>query len=189
MGNIKGLLSPSVRRSRRRRTRGVELIEFTMTLFPLLAFVTWLVSTSWAFFTTSALQYAVKVGVRTGITLNKTTVGSSDLTTYVKSLVQQNSFGFLKDTSLIHVHYYQPPATGSTGAVTDVSTVTTGSQPGNYPGNIMVVSVDGYTLSPLMARIFGWNRIDKSSTGISVSSADLIEQMDSTDIPPIGTAP
>lgn len=160
-----------------------------MTLFPLLMFVTWLVSTSWAYFTTSALQYAVKVGVRTGITLNKTTVGGSNLTAYVKNLVQQNSFGFLKDTSLIHVHYYQPPPTGSTGPVTDVSTVTTGSQPGNSPGNIMVVSIDGYKLNPLMVRIFAWNRIDKSATGVSVSSADLIEPMDPTDIAPIGTAP
>ena len=189
MGNLKGFLWRPRRHSRRRRTGGAELIEFTLTLFPLLMFVTWLVSTGWAFFTTSALQYAVRVGARTGITLNKTTVGSSNLTTYVKNLVVQNSFGFLKDTSLVHVHYYQPPAAGSSGPVTDVSTVTTGAEPGNYPGHIMVVSIDGYSLPPLMVRIFAWNRIDKSPSAISVSSADLIEPMDTTDLPPIGTAP
>jgi TadE-like protein len=174
---------------RRRRSRGAELIEFSLTLLPFMAIVTVLLSVCWGIFAKSALQYAVRVAVRTGITIDKTAAGSSDLTTIVKNLVQTNSFGFLPNTNLIHVHYYQPPSPGSSGPVTDVSTVTTGAQPGNWPGNIMVVSVDGFTLPSLIARIYSWNSMDRSSTSISVSSADLIEQIATNDLAPLGTAP
>jgi hypothetical protein len=104
-------------------------------------------------------------------------------------LVQTNSFGFLQNTSLVQVHYYQPPLPGSTGSLTDVSTVTTGSNPGNSPGNVMVVSVNNYSLPTLIPRIFRWNAVDGSSTTINVSSADLIEQIAYTDLAPLGTAP
>lgn len=160
-----------------------------MTFFPFLALITVLLSISWAIFAKSALQYAVKVAVRTGITIDKTAAGSSDLTTLVKNMVKSNSFGFLKDTSLVQVHYYQPPLPGSSGSMTDVSTVTTGSNPGNSAGNVMVVSVSGYSLPTLIPRIFRWNAIDKSPTTIDVSSADLIEQIASNDLAPLGTAP
>lgn len=175
--------------TRRERWRGAELVEFSMTLVPFLMFITVLISVSWGIFAKSALQYAVKAAVRTGITLNKEAAGSQTLTAAVKSLVQQNSFGFLPDTSLIHVHYYQPPLPGSTASMVDVSGVTTGSTPGNSAGNVMVVSIDGFQLTPLIARIFRWGATDKSSTTINVLSADLIEQIASTDLAPLGTAP
>jgi Flp pilus assembly protein TadG len=176
-------------KARRRHARGAELVEFSLTFLPFLVLVTVLLSSTWAMFAKSALQYAVKVAVRTGITIDKTAAGGSDLTTIVKNLVVNNSFGFLANTSLVHVHYYQPPSPGSTGPVVDVSTVTTGSQPGNSPGNIMVVSIDGFTLPPLIVRLFSWNKLDKSATSITVSSADLIEQIGTNDLAPLGTAP
>lgn len=182
-------LAGGSRRTRRQRSRGTELVEFTFTFLPFLAIITALISMSWAIFAKSALQYAVKVAVRTGITVDKVAAGTSDLTTIVKNIVLTNSFGFLQNTSLIHVHYYQPPSPGSTGPVVDVSTVTTGSTPGNYPGNIMVVSVDGFTLPTLIVRIFGWNQNDKSATTITVSSADIIESIAANDLAPLGTAP
>lgn len=180
---------PRGKQTQRRSARGAELVEFSLTLLPFIAIVTVLLSVCWGIFAKSALQYAVRVAVRTGITVDKTAAGTSDLTTIVKNLVLTNSFGFLSNTNLIHVHYYQPPSPGSSGPVTDVSTVTTGAQPGNWPGNIMVVSVDGFVLPSLIARIYSWNSMDKSSTTISVSSADLIEQIATNDLAPLGTAP
>jgi len=160
-----------------------------MTFFPFLMFITVLLSISWAIFAKSALQYAVRAAVRDGITINKEAAGSSDLTTLVKGMVKSNSFGFLKDTTLVKVHYYQPPLPGSSASMTDVSTVTTGANPGNSAGNLMVVSVNGYSLPTLIPRIFRWNAVDKSATTINVSSADLIEQIASNDLAPLGTAP
>lgn len=176
-------------RPRRRRSRGVELVEFSMVFFPFLMFVTVLLSVSWGIFAKSALQYAVRTAVRTGITVTKSTPGCANLTAYVKNLVVTNSFGFLKDATLVHVHYYQPPLPGATGSMTDVSTVTAMPTPGNSPGNVIVVSVDSYALPTIMPRIFKWNSIDNSKTTINVSSADLIEQMSYSDLAPLGTAP
>jgi Flp pilus assembly protein TadG len=178
-----------MKRPRRRRCRGAELVEFTLTFFPFLMFITVLLSISWGIFAKSALQFAVKAAVRSGITINKEGAGSSDLTTLVKNLVKTNSFGFLKDTSLVTVHYYQPPLPGSSASMTDVSTVTTGTNPGNSAGNVMVVAISGYSLPTLIPRIFRWNAIDKSPSTINVSSADLIEQIPSNDLAPLGTAP
>jgi len=173
-------------RGRRKRSRGAELIEFTMVFLPFLAIITVLLDTCWAIFVKSSLQYAVRTGVRVGITLTTSTV-TGDLTSTVKSIVKANSFGMLKDTSLIHVHYLQPPSPGSTDAAADVSTST--NPPGNAPGNIMVVSVDNYSLPALIARIYNWKSVDKSATNVTVVSADLIEPMNKDEIPPIGTAP
>ena len=182
-------------RGRRARTRGVELVEFSLTLLPFIALITALISICWGIFAKSALQYAVKVGVRQGITIDKVAANGTDLTSLVKGIVVKNSFGFLKNTSLVHIHYYLPP-TGSGTTVTEVSsctvqptTGTCSSGQGNTPGNIMMVSVDGYSLQPLIVRIFSWNKMDKSASSISASSADLIEPLDPNDLAALGTAP
>jgi len=177
------------RLTRRQRCGGQELVEFSLTFLPFLAIVTVFLSVTWGIFAKSALQYAVKTAVRQGITKDKTATGGSDITSVVKGIVKQNSFGFLKDTSLVHVHYYQPPLPGSTAAVTDVSTVTSGATQGNSAGNIMVVSIDNFKLPALMVRIYKWNDSDKSATTINVSSADIIEQIDPQNLAPLGTAP
>lgn len=196
LGPAPGVKPAQAKISRRARTRGVELVEFSLTLLPFLALITALISICWGIFAKSALQYAVKVGVRQGIVIDKVAANGADLTSLVKNIVVKNSFGFLKDASLVHVHYYQPP-TGSGSTVTDVSSCVAGSStppcsptlPGNYPGNIMVVSVDGYSLNPLIVRILSWNKSDKSASSLSVSSADLIEPLDPGDIAALGTAP
>ena len=84
----------------------------------------------------------------------------------------------------IKVNYLQPPAPTSNAAAVDVST----QAAGNTPGNIMQVSVQGFSLVPLLPRIFDWHTgADNSPLIINVFSADLIEP--SRDPPCIGTAP
>ena len=175
--------------SSRRRQRGSEVIEFALCFLPLVIMLFMILNIAWAVFAKSTLEYAVRVGVRYGITVTGTqaTAANSNLTAMVKSTVQSNALGLLSGTSgltKIKVHYFQPPAVGSTGSVTDVSTSSTG----NLPGNIMQVSVEGFTLSPLLPRIFSWNQAaDSSPTAVGAVAADLIEP--SNDVPPIGTAP
>jgi len=188
-------MNPEKRSPLRRRDRrcGAEMIEFVIVFVPFLAMMTVLMDVGWAAFCKCTLQYAARVGVRNGITMNKTTAaaapGGPSLTGAVKALVQQNSFGFLRDTSLIHVNYYQPPAFGSTASLTNVSTETGGASPGNQAGNIMVVSIDSYVLPALIVRIFSWRSLDNSSTTINVSSADVIERLAPTELAPLGVAP
>lgn len=176
---------------RRRRRRGSELLEFTLVVVPLIAMITVLVDTAWSVFAESTLQRAVRLGVRTGVTLTASSpqvTAAGDLTTAVKQEVQNNALGLLNGASnyaKIKVNYYLPPAPQSAGSATDVS----GQTNGDAAGNIMKVSVQNYSLNPLMPRIYGPHfAIDNSALVIaSVSSADIIEP--SRNPPPIGTAP
>jgi Flp pilus assembly protein TadG len=181
----------SGRRSRVFRSRGAEPLEFTLVLLPLLAMVTVLVDTSWAVFAKATLQRAVRIGVRTGITLTSSQMAQGAcLTDTVKGVVQANAMGLLNGSSglaLIKVHYFQPPAADSSGAATDVSTQSTG----DVPGNIMQVSVQSFSLIPLLPRIFNWKTTPDSSALVmqGVYSADLIEPASANQRPCIGTAP
>lgn len=165
------------------------MIEFTYALLPLLVMTFILLDVAWAIFAKSTLAYAVRAGLRVGITTTGTqaAAASSDLTTMVKTAVQSNAVGLLSGATglaKIKVHYFLPPAVNSTGAITDVSTLSNG----DTPLNIMQVSVVGYSLHPLLPRIFGWRQApDTASTTISAIAADLIEP--SRDVPPIGAAP
>jgi len=174
------------RRSRRFRCRGSEIVEFSLVLLPLFAMTAVLVDTAWAIFAKSALQRAVRMGVREGVTLTAGQMGTgSCLTDTVKSVVQSNALGILHGSSglgMVKVHYYLPSSTGA--SPTDVS----GQANGNAPGNIMVVSVQNYSLIPLLPRIYNWRQgADTSPMTLNVSSADLIEP--SVSPPCIGTAP
>jgi hypothetical protein len=82
----------------------------------------------------------------------------------------------------IKVNYFQPPLPNSAGATVDVSHLPTG----NRGGNIMQVSVQGYSLPALLPRIFN-RSVDKDPTTLTVAAADMIEP---SRIPPcIGAAP
>ena len=181
----------SGRRPRAFRSRGAEPLEFTLVLLPLLAMITVLLDTSWAVYTKATLQRAVRIGVRVGITLTASQIATGAcLTDTVKSTVQANAMGLLHGSSglaLIKVHYFQPPAVSSSGAATDVSANSDGDQ----AGNIMQVSVQNYSLLPLLPRIYNWKtRADTDPLVIQgVYSADLIEPASVTDRPCIGTAP
>ncbi len=165
------------------------MLEFTLTFLPYIAMTFVLLDVSWAVFVKATLEYAVRAAVRQGITITGTeaTAAGSTLTAMVKSIVQQKSLNILKGTtglSYIKVHYFQPPAAGSIGPATDVSTQANG----NTPPNIMQVSVEGYPLPALLPRIYSWHQApDTSATSIGAVAADNIEP--SNDVPPIGTAP
>jgi len=180
---------PRYRKSRAVRCNGSELIEFTLAFLPMLAMVLFLLNVSWAIFVKSSLEYAVRAGLRYGITVTGTqaTAAGSNLTAMVKGRVQANSLGLLPGAtglSRIFVHYFQPPSPGSNAAATDVSS----ESYGNSPGNIMQVSIQNFTLVPLAPRIFAWNQpADNSATPVGAMAADIIEP--SADVPPIGVAP
>jgi Flp pilus assembly protein TadG len=169
--------------------RGAELLEFTLAILPLLMMIFLLLDACWGMFVKATLAFAVHAGLRQGITITGTqaTAAGSDLTTMVKSTVQQNALGLLAGSSglaKIKVNYYQPPASGSTAASLDVSTLANG----NSPLNVMQVSVQGFALGALVPRIFGLRTaVDKASTVINAVASDLIEP--SRDVPPIGAAP
>jgi len=174
------------RRSKSRR--GSETVEFTLVLLPLLAMLGGVVDTAWAVWAKSTLQQAVRLGVRTGVTLTAgQMVGGACLTDTVKGIVQSNAMGLLRGSSglsKIKVNYIQPPAPNSNAAAVDVSALATA----DAPGNIMQVSVQGFSLVPLLPRITSWHGpVDTSPLIVTVYSADLIEP--NRNPPCVGTAP
>jgi hypothetical protein len=172
---------------RNARRRGAEVLEFTLVLIPLLGMTTVLVDTAWAIFAQSTIQRAVRAGVRVGVTLTAPQMASGAcLTESVKAVVQQNAMGLLNGASglaKIKIHYFLPPGVDDTGPVVEVSA----NVDGNNPGNIMQVAVEGFSLAPLMPRIFMNQGPDKNPLIISVNSADIIEP--SRQPPCIGSAP
>jgi hypothetical protein len=165
------------------------MLEFTLAFLPMLVMIFFIMNISWAIFVKSSLEYAVRAGVRYGITITGTqaTAANSTLTAMVKTRVQANAMGMLPGATgigKIFVNYLQPPDPGSSGASTDVST----QLYGNSPGNIMQVSIQNFTLAPLAPRLFSWKgKIDNSASPLSAVAADQIEP--SNDLPPIGIAP
>jgi Flp pilus assembly protein TadG len=176
---------------RQRSSRGAEIVEFTLILLPMLGFITVLTSMAWGIWAKATLERAVRIGVRTGVTLTSAQMSNgSCLTDVVKSTVQANAFGLLAGASglsMIKVNFYQPPsATDSTSPVNDV----TSQANGNAPGNLMMVSVQGFQLNPLMPRIYGSTNQapDRNTTALGgVTSMDRIEPSNSA--PCKGSAP
>jgi hypothetical protein len=168
--------------------RGAETLEFALAIVPLMAILLVTVNIAWAVFAKATLQRAVRIGVRSGVTLTGSQLASGTcLTDVVKATVQLNALGLLgsdEGWAKIKVRYFQPPSPSSTADAVEVSTQLTG----NTPGNIMQVSVEGFLLVPLAPRIFGWrDGIDKTPFVATVRSADRIEP--SRNPPCIGTAP
>ncbi len=155
-------------------------------MLPLFAMIFVLLNIAWAVFAESTLQRAVRVAVRYGITVSSTNTGSC-LTDVVKADVQANSLGLLNGTTglgYIKVNYFLPPSASATTAPTDVSTAANA----DAGGNIMQVSVQGYSLLPIVPRITNWQTpADKSPLIVSVYAADLIEPNRTP--PCVGTAP
>jgi Flp pilus assembly protein TadG len=180
--------SSPVGHRRHRNQKGAEFIEFTYAFVPLLIFVFVILDIAWAVFAKSTLNYAVRMGVRTGITITGTqaTAAGSNLVDMTKAVVQRNSLGMLAGSAglaKIKVHFWKPPTPGTNSPPTLVDA----DADANKPLNIMQVSVEGFTLMPILPRIFGRVGFDRAGTGIAATSFDLIEP--SRDTPNKGVAP
>ena len=137
------------------RERGSTLVEFTLTILPLLALLMLTFDTVWVIFASACIQEGVREGVRFAIT------GQSDAS--IRAKVQQYSFGFVTNSSSagpVQVNYYSPtnPSTAITG---------TGS---NCSGNIVKVVVSGVSISPV-API--WR--SAAPLILAASAADIVE--------------
>lgn len=118
-----------------RRRKGAQLIEATLISTLLFGLTFLLLDLSMAVFLRSTFQHAVREGVRLGVTGYAAPSTCQDDT--IKANVKKNALGFLNSTSAaskIHVHFMDP---------------TTGAMSGNRPGQVIEVSVEGYTFTPL----------------------------------------
>jgi Flp pilus assembly protein TadG len=154
---------------RKTRQKGAEILEFALVTIPMFGFLFLQVNIAWAVFARASLQNAVREGVRYAVTSQtESGYGHKDS---VKKLVQSRASFLLRGEagwSLIHVRFFTPDT------LTDVSNVAGG----NTGGNLVQVSVEGYThanlaptvllpglltrLTPIAMSADAWDRMEAS---------------------------
>jgi Flp pilus assembly protein TadG len=121
------------------RERGSQVVEMAFVLLPLCAMVFLIMDMAWAFYVKATLQNAVREGVRYAITSQTMSGLGQDAS--IQAVVQTNAMGLLPGSAgaaLINIQYYLP------NTLTPVSGLDS-----NAGGNIVQVSVQGYSLPPL----------------------------------------
>ncbi len=148
-----------IRRGKERQ-RGSTLVEFTLTLLPLLALLMLTVDLAWVLFAWACIHEGVREGVRFAITKQ------SDAN--IISRVQQYSFGFVNNSSSIQISYFAP----------DNTPKNSNDPTGNNSGNIVKIVVSGISIGS-MGPI--WR--SQSSLLLGAASADIVEPIDPTASP------
>ncbi len=160
------------RKTYRQAEHGASIVEFALVILPLMALMLAIIDFSMVIFLHNMFTSAVREGCRFGIAYQTTYKGVSygTQTASIQSVVQDYSMGFLSgaNVSKINVKYYSPtsPFSQVTG---------TGA---NNSGNILEVSISGYTWLPLVP-------IWRSNTPLTINaiSSDRLESL------PAGTSP
>ncbi len=152
----------------RRGERGSQAIEFGLNLLPFFGLVWLILSLAWALYTKATLQHAVAEGVRYAITSQTMQGLGQDAS--IKTVIKHNAMGLLSSDDIdskVTIQYYSVDPT--TGALTKTES--------NLGGNIVEVSVTGYTLNPLFP-ILSWGK-DRSATNtpnyFTVHASDRME--------------
>jgi Flp pilus assembly pilin Flp len=148
---------------------GSTLVEFSVTLVPMLALLFLTIDVAWVIFARATLQHAVREGVRFAVT-GQILAGNSCLGPSVQQIVSQNSFGFIpvsQASQYVNVNYYSP---------TTMAPVLGAGGPAG--GNVVQVSV-----SPIGIRAMAplWHGV--SPIPISAVASDVMES------PPNGIEP
>jgi Flp pilus assembly protein TadG len=151
---------------RRKRTSGGNaLLEWMLVLLPTFALITAFFDVSFALFSWSTIQNAVREGCRYAITFQ--TSGTNGQDTSIAGVVAANSMGLLpSSSSLIQVNYFTIQA----------PTTPIAAPNGNVPGNIVEVSIQGYPLNwmiPLSGTLYGPFR-PTSPAAVNVYSSDVL---------------
>ncbi|HXM44360.1 MAG TPA: TadE/TadG family type IV pilus assembly protein [Bryobacteraceae bacterium] len=152
--------------ARKDSQRGNAMLETSAIILLLLGLLFLVVDLSLALFTKATLQEAVKAGVRFAVT-DQLASGQSYMNDSIVQVVQQNAMGMLNGSNgacKIAINYYNP---------------TTGAASTGTGGDVIEVSVTGYSYTPI--------GILKSASPISItaSSSDVLESCPLGGCPPV----
>jgi Flp pilus assembly protein TadG len=150
-------------KSKRYRTRGVEVVEFALVLLPMLGFIFLLLDLGWAVYKRATLQFAVREGCRYAITNQTQPLKDASGNAYgmidsVKWVVQRRAVGFLGSTpsdpgyASIQVRFYDPNSSLTTALPLPSNCASKVASP-NVGGNLVEVSVENFqspSLAPLL---------------------------------------
>jgi Flp pilus assembly protein TadG len=159
-------MKTAANRRRKDAQRGSTILEATAVILLLLGLMFLMIDLSLALFTKATLQQAVQAGVRFAVT-DRLASGQSYMNDSIVQVVQQNAMGMLNGANgacQISINYYNP---------------VTGSASTGFGGDVVEVSVNGYSYTPV--------GILKSASPIPIaaSSSDVLEECPLTGCPPI----
>jgi hypothetical protein len=177
------------RYSRSGRSRGSEILEFSLVLMPFFTLFFLQLTMCYWIFAKVTLQQAVRRGARYGVTNDidllrcKPGGPTTDLTSCIKNEVQWAAGGFLSNDTgraYIKVRYCLPPVESSAAACAPKYDASA-----NTGNNILQVSVENFKILPLFPVLPSWaNGPDTGGMTFNVYSADRIEPGGSP--PPVG---
>ena len=156
---------------------GSAYVELALIFLPLFAVLFAFIDFSMPVFLRSTLQSAARAGVRYAVTYQSEPGSGQDDS--IRRVVQQNALGMIDGASgaaMIGINYY---------ASTDLSNPVAGAG-SNAPGNVVEVSVSGYTwswIAPLSGTLRG-SLYATSPLVISVASADRMESLPAGQLSP-----
>jgi Flp pilus assembly protein TadG len=151
----------------RRRNGGSVMIEFALTLLPLMALIFGFADFSLLLFRWSTLENAVREGCRYAITFQ--TSGSNGQDASIEAVVQKYAMGVVTTTDTpqhIYVEYYSPA-----NLTTPIGTG------GNIPGNVVEVSVINLSwswLAPLSGSFSSGGLYATTPLVLNVYSSDIL---------------
>ncbi len=120
---------------RRRKSNGNAMVEWMLVLLPTMALITFFFDLTFALFSWTTIQNAVREGARYAITFQTMTGLGQDAS--IETTVANNSMGLVTVAGgLINVNYYTQAAPNTAIAAPN----------GNVPGNIVEVSIQSYPL-------------------------------------------
>jgi len=153
-------------RNRKESQEGNALIEATAIILLMFGLLFLVVDLSLALFTKATLQQAAEAGVRFAVT-TRLAPGQSYMNDSIVQVVQQNALGMLNG------------ANGACEIAISYTNPITGQPSSGIGGDIVEVSVVGYTYTPV--------GILKSASPISIaaSSSDVLESCPLAGCPPI----
>ena len=142
-----------------RSEQGSQIIELGLVILPLFALIFLVVDVCWIIFAQASLQHAAREGVRFAVT-GQLPPAFKHQDDAIRSVVQENAFGFLSgSTGTITIQYYDPTTLKPASGV--------GSNSG---GNLLQISISGVKVDPL-----GPILRDSTAITLSASSSDVME--------------
>src|ERR1700674_960222 len=153
----------------RSRQRGQAAVEAALVIIPLIMILLAIIDVSVAIFIMNTLEYAARQGVRYAVT-GQTSSGLQQNGS-IRKVVRDNSMGFLTSApdSEITIIYYSL-VTDPTSANVNTWQQVTGAG-SNSNGNLVKVSVTGYSWAWMIAYFWGSSAVHISTASTDISGA------------------
>lgn len=151
------------------KRRGNAYVEFALVFILLLTLLVGAFEFAWVLFIRATFHHAAREAVRASITANPPAAYSGEFDNYLKSVIQNNTFGLLREDALdahVDIEYFDPTCAGAVCPIDEAEA-----------GSVVQVSIRCYEVHPvsslIQARDPGTGQIVPFS--ISVSSSDRLE--------------